>query len=84
MFKSPLIPDNEGKIIRVLIVEDSPLICKILTKILNSDECIEVVGVANDGKKAVEYTMGLKPDLITMDINLPIMNGFEATKKIMA
>ncbi|MCK5706328.1 MAG: chemotaxis-specific protein-glutamate methyltransferase CheB [Candidatus Aureabacteria bacterium] len=76
--------DNNAKKIRVLIVEDSPLICKILTKILNMDDSIDVVGIANDGKKAIEYTMSLKPDLITMDINLPIMNGFEATKKIMA
>ncbi len=75
--------DNEKKI-KVLIVEDSPLICKILSKILNSDKDIEVVAIANDGKKAVEYTMSLRPDIITMDINLPIMNGFEATKKIMA
>jgi two-component system, chemotaxis family, protein-glutamate methylesterase/glutaminase len=70
--------------IRVLIVEDSPLICKILSKILNSDDSLEVVGIANDGKKAVEYAMSLKPDIITMDINLPVINGFEATKKIMA
>ena len=76
--------DKPKKIIRVLVVEDSPLICKILTKILNSDDGLEVVGVASDGKKAMEYTMSLRPDLITMDINLPVMNGFEATKKIMA
>jgi len=83
MLSSQLNSKSKEKI-RVLIVEDSPLICKILTKILNSDKQIEVVGIANDGKKAIEYTMSLKPDLITMDINLPVINGFEATKKIMA
>ncbi|MBN1521527.1 MAG: chemotaxis-specific protein-glutamate methyltransferase CheB [Candidatus Aureabacteria bacterium] len=84
MFSKSSDSHKPDKKIRVLIVEDSPLICKILTKIFNTDEEIEVAGIANDGKKAVEYAMSLKPDIITMDINLPIMNGFEATKKIMA
>ena len=71
-------------IIRVLVVEDSPLMCKILTTVLNSDPQILVAGVANNGKEAVELVPRLKPNIITMDIDMPVMDGFEATKQIMA
>jgi two-component system chemotaxis response regulator CheB len=70
--------------IRVLVVEDSPLMCKILTNMLNSDPQILVVAVANNGKEAVELVPCLKPDIITMDMDMPLMDGFEATKQIMA
>jgi len=71
-------------IIRVLIVDDSPLMCKALTDILNSDPQIIVVGIAYNGKEAIDIVPKLKPDIITMDIHMPIMDGFEATKHIMA
>ncbi len=71
-------------IIRVLVVEDSPLMCKVLTNILNADPRILVAGVAHDGKEAVEIVPWLKPDVITMDIHMPRMDGLEATKQIMA
>ncbi len=71
-------------IIRVLVVDDSPLMCKILTNILNCDPQILVAAVANNGKEAVELVPRLKPDIITMDIDMPVMDGFEATKQIMA
>jgi len=70
--------------IRVLVVDDSPLMCKILTNIMNCDPQILVAAVANNGKEAVELVPRLKPDIITMDIDMPIMDGFEATKQIMA
>ncbi len=70
--------------IRVLVVDDSPLMCKILTNILNCDPQILVAAVANNGKEAVELVPRLKPDIITMDIDMPVMDGFEATKEIMA
>lgn len=70
--------------IRVLVTDDSPLMCKILTDILNSDPQILVTGVANNGKEALEIVPYLKPNLITMDMDMPIMDGFEATKRIMA
>ncbi len=75
---------GSGNIIRVLIVEDSPVMCKLLTETLNSDPNIIIVGVAHNGKEAVEVVPQLKPDIITMDIHMPIMDGFEATKQIMA
>lgn len=71
-------------IIRVLVVEDSPLMCKVLTNILNPDPHILVAGIANNGKEAVEIVSRLKPDIITMDIHMPVMDGYEATKRIMA
>ncbi|MGA2915925.1 MAG: chemotaxis-specific protein-glutamate methyltransferase CheB [Sedimentisphaerales bacterium] len=76
-------PDLKN-IIKVLIVEDSPSVCKVLTDILNSDLHIMVTGVAHNGKEAVEMASCLKPNIITMDIHMPVMDGLEATKQIMA
>ena len=70
--------------IRVLIVEDSVVIAQLLSSLLNRTQDIEVVGIAKNGEQAVKMTEELKPSLITMDINLPRMNGYEATKRIMA
>ena len=70
--------------IRVLVVEDSPLMCKILTNLMNSDPQILVAAVANNGREAVELVPPLKPDIITMDMDMPIMDGLEATMQIMA
>ncbi len=70
--------------IRVLVVDDSPLMCKLLTTVLNADPEILAVAVANNGKEAVELAPCLQPDIITMDMDMPVMDGAEATKQIMA
>lgn len=70
--------------IRVLVVEDCPLMCEVLISILNPDPQIFVAGIAHNGKEAIELVPRLKPDIITMDINMPVMDGLEATKHIMA
>ena len=70
------------KIIRVLIAEDSPLIAKVIASLLGSDPQMQVVGIARNGKEAVELAAQLRPDIITMDIHMPIMDGFEATAVI--
>ncbi|HEY1407103.1 MAG TPA: chemotaxis response regulator protein-glutamate methylesterase, partial [Spirochaetota bacterium] len=65
-----------------LIVDDSALVRKIVADALESDPAIEVVGTANNGKTAVFKTHTLNPDVITMDIEMPIMNGLEALRQI--
>jgi two-component system chemotaxis response regulator CheB len=72
-----------NKIINVLIVEDSPAVQELLIHILHSDPGIKVVGVAASGEDALKEVRRLRPDLITMDIKLPGIDGFETTRKIM-
>ncbi len=71
------------KSIRVLVVDDSHSVTEFLTYVLNSDPRIKVVGAAYDGREAIEAVQRVKPDVITMDIHMPGMNGFEATRSIM-
>jgi len=68
---------------RVLIVDDSPTARDLIGEILSGDQQLEVIGFANDGAEAVEKTAKLRPDVITMDIQMPRMDGFEATTEIM-
>jgi two-component system chemotaxis response regulator CheB len=70
--------------IKVLIVDDSPTECELLRHILENEPDIEVVGCAKNGAEAIEKTERLKPNLITMDIKMPIMDGLEATRYIMS
>jgi two-component system chemotaxis response regulator CheB len=70
-------------VIRVVVAEDSLTVRELLVEILESDPEIRVVGRAKNGAEAVELAARLKPDLITMDVHMPVMDGFEATKEIM-
>ena len=69
--------------VRVLIVDDSSFFRRQIQKLLESDKDIEIAGIARDGKEAIEQTLALKPDVITMDIEMPVMDGIQATKEIM-
>ena len=69
--------------IKVLVVEDSSVIRDWLVHILQSDPELEVIGTASNGEYALQAVQHLKPDVITMDILMPKMNGFEATRRIM-
>jgi two-component system chemotaxis response regulator CheB len=69
--------------IRVLIVDDSPFICKALKRIFESEPEIEVAGIARNGKEALAKLSSLAPDVITLDIMMPGMNGIETLKHIM-
>lgn len=68
---------------KILLVDDSMIIRNILRQVLENQPGIEICGEASNGQKAVEMNMELEPDLIIMDIEMPVMNGLEATKKIM-
>lgn len=72
------------KKIKVLIVEDSNVCAEIIKHILESDPEIQVVGIASNGEEAIQMVPELKPDIISMDIHMPKMNGLEATEYIMA
>lgn len=70
--------------IRVLVVDDSAFICKRIREILQEDAEMQVVGIATNGIEAVRLAATLKPDVITMDVEMPVMDGITAVKKIMA
>jgi two-component system, chemotaxis family, protein-glutamate methylesterase/glutaminase len=72
------------KTIRVLVVEDSATVRERLLDILKAEPDLEVVGAAADGKTAIELCRQLRPDVITMDMMLPLMSGLAATEYIMA
>jgi two-component system, chemotaxis family, protein-glutamate methylesterase/glutaminase len=68
---------------RVLVVDDSAFMCKVLESIFNADSQLQVVGRAKDGREAITLSESLKPDVITMDLNMPHMDGLQATANIM-
>src|SRR5580692_7412075 len=72
------------KKIRVLVADDSAFMCKVLQEIINADPGMEVAGQARDGRAAVTLAETLKPDVITMDINMPHLDGLQATELIMS
>jgi two-component system chemotaxis response regulator CheB len=69
--------------IKVLVVEDSPVVRELLVHILNASPGIRVVGTAHDGEGALDAVSRHRPDVITMAIHMPKMNGLEATRRIM-
>ena len=69
---------------KVLVVDDSSFFRRRVTDILNKDPNLTVIDVAVNGIDAVEKAISLKPDVITMDIEMPLLNGIEAVKQIMA
>ena len=67
---------------RVLVVDDDPLYAEAATAILSQDDRLDVVGRASDGRKAVELALSLRPDVVLMDIEMPVMDGIEATRNL--
>ncbi|HUW36835.1 MAG TPA: chemotaxis-specific protein-glutamate methyltransferase CheB [Rhodocyclaceae bacterium] len=67
----------------MLVVEDSPVVREFLVHVLGADPDISVVGTAQDGEQALEAVVRLSPDVITMDIHMPRVDGIEATRRIM-
>lgn len=70
--------------IKVLIVDDSAFMRKLISDIIFESARLEVIGKVRNGKEALEFIKNKKPDVITMDVEMPIMNGIEAVEKIMA
>jgi DNA-binding NarL/FixJ family response regulator len=68
--------------IRVLIADDQPLFAEALEALLSAEPEIEIVGRASNGEEAVEQALALEPDVILMDIAMPVVDGVEATKRI--
>ena len=69
--------------IKVLVVDDSALMRKLLKEIIMTDRSLEVVGTARDGQDAIEKVRDLKPDVVTMDINMPVMDGLTSLQYIL-
>lgn len=75
--------DTKQETIRVLVVDDSPFMCHMLTKYLNEDLDITVIDTARDGVEALEKVVTLKPDVVTLDVEMPRMNGLDTLRRIM-
>ena len=69
--------------IHVLVVDDSPVSRALIKRILESDPQIRVVGVASHGREAVDLVLSESPDVVTMDIHMPVMDVYQATREIM-
>ena len=72
------------KPIRILVVDDSGLVRDLISSILASEQDMTIIGEATNGMDAFEKVMALKPDIVTMDIEMPVLGGLEAIEKIMA
>ena len=72
-----------SKGLRVLVIDDSALMRKLIPKILERDDSIEVVGTAMDGNFGLKKIEDLKPEVVTLDLEMPGMNGIDTLKEIM-
>jgi DNA-binding NarL/FixJ family response regulator len=77
----PSVP-RSGRVVRVLIADDQRLFAESLMTVLSEDERVEVVGIAANGEEAVKLVSELEPDVILMDLKMPVMDGLEATRRI--
>lgn len=76
-------PEAEPQGLKVVVVDDSPIFSKALIKLFNKELGVKIVGKASNGKEAFKYLELEKPDLVTLDINMPVMSGDMALKHIM-
>jgi DNA-binding NarL/FixJ family response regulator len=77
----PSEPPN-ARAVRILIADDHRLFAESLMAVLSEDERVDVIGIAEDGQQAVDLATELRPDVILMDLKMPVIDGFEATRRI--
>lgn len=77
----PSSPSIEG-VVRILIADDHRLFAESLMTVLSEDDRVDVVGIADNGREAVELGLELRPDVILMDLKMPVLDGFEATRQL--
>jgi len=70
--------------IRVIVVDDSALMRRVITGLLEQDPSIRVVATARNGREAIELVQDLRPDIVTMDVRMPVMDGLATTEHLMA
>lgn len=75
--------DRRDQVISVIIADDQTLVREGLAMLVDIEPDIEVVGQASDGAQAVELARRLRPDVVVMDIRMPILDGIEATRRLM-
>lgn len=78
MVNAETLPDE----IRVVIADDEPLFVEMIKALLAAEEGIDVIATARDGRMAVRLASELQPDVIVMDISMPVMDGIDATRRI--
>jgi two-component system, NarL family, nitrate/nitrite response regulator NarL len=77
-----MLQEATTKPVRVLIADDHRLFAEALEAVLSTEQRIEVVGRAADGEEAVELARRLEPDVVALDISMPVMDGFEAAVQL--
>jgi DNA-binding NarL/FixJ family response regulator len=77
----PFMPPNE-RAVRILIADDHRLFAESLMALLSEDDRVDVVGIADDGQEAVNLALELQPDVVLMDLKMPVLDGFEATRQL--
>src|ERR671929_1847538 len=73
-----------SQLIRVIIVDDSALMRRVITGLIEQDPAIRVVATARNGREAIELVQELRPDIVTMDVRMPVMDGLATTEHLMA